>query len=63
METQNTLRTQFKRYNFKVATAVELNKCLKEIKLPVALYTCTPISELFFRSVHNSTNSNSNSTC
>ena len=32
--------------NVKVATIVDLNKFLKQIKLPISLYTCTPISEV-----------------
>jgi len=33
--------------NFKFVTAVDLNKGLTQIKVPIALYTCgAPISEL-----------------
>ena len=31
---------------FIFAIAVDLNKCLKQVKLPISLYTCTHISEL-----------------
>ena len=32
--------------NFKFSTDVDLSKCLKQIKLPILLYTCAPFSEL-----------------
>ena len=35
-----------KENNFKFITAVDLNKCLKQIDLPISLHTCEPISEL-----------------
>ena len=35
-----------KKYIFKFVNAVDLNKCLKKINLPIFLYNCAPISEL-----------------
>ena len=32
----------FKKINFKFAIAVDLNKCLKQIKLLISFFTCTP---------------------
>ena len=46
MVTRNTLRTWKKVKKNEFVTAVDLNKCLKQIKLPVYLYTCAPILEL-----------------
>ena len=48
-KTQNTLRTwegyqEFLISNFIFATAIDLYKCLKQIKLPISLYTCAPIA-------------------
>ena len=46
MVTQNSLRTSareqvfIENLNFKCTTAIGLNKCLKQIKLPIPLYTC-----------------------
>ena len=49
MVTKKTLRTRegeqaFKKNKF--GTAVDLNKCLKQIKLPSSLHTWAPISDL-----------------
>ena len=51
MVAQNTLRTRDGKWVFseddcKFATDVVLNKRLKQIKLPILLNTCAPISEL-----------------
>ena len=48
MVTQNTLRTyeekrDFFEINFRFATALDLNKCLKQIKLTISLHACAPI--------------------
>ena len=32
--------------NFQFATALDLKKCLKQIKIPISLHTCAPMSEL-----------------
>ena len=32
----------------KLATVVDVNKCLAQIELPLSLFTCAPISELPF---------------
>ena len=32
--------------NLKSATALDLNKCLKQVELPISIHRCTPISEL-----------------
>ena len=39
-------RDALRKYHFKFATSVDLNEYLAEIKLPISLYTCAPISEL-----------------
>ena len=36
----------FQKINFKFATTVNSNKCLKQIKLPILLFECASISEL-----------------
>ena len=47
MVTLTILRTYSIFWNlFKFATYVDLNKCLKQIKLPISLRTCAPITEL-----------------
>ena len=51
MVTQNVLRTckekqVYSEMNFNFPTALARNKCLKQIKLPISLHTCAPISEL-----------------
>ena len=51
MVTQNTLRTSegnpdFPEIDFIIATALDLNKCFKQIKLPVSNPTSAPIFEL-----------------
>ena len=51
MVTYDTLRTcegkhVFFKIDLKFETAVDLNKCLKQIKLPISTYSCAPISEL-----------------
>ena len=42
MVTQNMLRTCEEKNDFEFLTAVYLNKCLEQIKLPTSLYTCAP---------------------
>ena len=32
--------------NFKFAIALDVNKCIKQIKFPISAHACTPISEL-----------------
>ena len=32
--------------DLKLATAVDINECLKPIKLPMSLHTCAPLSKL-----------------
>ena len=32
--------------SIRFATALDPNKCLKQIKLPISLHTCVPISKL-----------------
>ena len=32
--------------DFKFATAVDQNKCLKQVELPISIYTVVPIAEL-----------------
>ena len=39
-------RKTFSDYFLHMVTAMDLNKCLKQIKLPVLLNSCVPISEL-----------------
>ena len=50
MVNHNTLRTcesyQSLSENFRFVTAVDLNKGLEEIELPILLNRCAPISEL-----------------
>ena len=49
MVTQITLCTYEEkevRKKIRFVTALSLNKCLKQIKLPRWLYSCTPISDL-----------------
>ena len=51
MVTNKTLRTDKGKQvcfenDFKFANPVDLNKCLKQTKLPILLYTCAHISEL-----------------
>ena len=36
------VRGIFLKSDFQFATAVALNNCLKQIKLPIKLYTCSP---------------------
>ena len=49
MVTQKTLRTCIERniyYEFEFSTALDLNKCLQQIKLPILLYMGASISKL-----------------
>ena len=51
MVTQNMVRMcegkyVFLKIKFKFATTVDVNKCLTQIKLPISLYKCAPISKL-----------------
>ena len=51
MVPQKTLRTceenrSYFIFYLNLETSVELNKCLKQIKLPIELYTCALFSEL-----------------
>ena len=52
MVTQNTLRVKenmgYKKINFKYVYAVDIKKCLKQLKLSVSICTSAPISELPF---------------
>ena len=50
MVTQKQMRTRvgnqyFSQINVIYTTALDLNKCLKQIKLTISLYTCVPISD------------------
>ena len=46
--TEHVARVRIKKGNldFKFPTAVNINKCLTQIKLPSSFYLCVPISEL-----------------
>ena len=48
MVSQNTLRTcgRLFRNKFRLLTAVDLNECLKQIKLQISHHAYAPISEL-----------------
>ena len=51
MVTQNILRKcegnhYISEEKCQIVTVPDLNKCLKQIKLPISLYTCAPISVL-----------------
>ena len=47
MVSQNMSRNRsFFENNLKIATTVNLNKCLKQINLPISLYMYAPISDL-----------------
>ena len=50
LETERTCEGKqlFHEIKMKFSTVVYLNKCLKQIKLPIPLHMCTPIPELPF---------------
>ena len=57
MITQNTLRTceeiqVFHEINFIFVTAFDVNRCVKQIKLPILLHTCSSISGLPSKKYH-----------
>ena len=49
MVAQDNLGTRGGKQAFsKIVSAVDLNKCLKRLKIPISPHTCAPISELPF---------------